>query len=94
MMTGCTSSTKASPILIDECKAVAVQEVRGPDSSLMEGVSEPVPYTNQQIAKGVSRSEVVDNGTTNNVLWSQDRNKVIGLQNYIKALQEKGIISK
>ncbi|QHR65010.1 hypothetical protein JR326_gp265 [Escherichia phage ukendt] len=94
MMTGCSSSTKVSPVLIDECKAVAIEKVKGPDSDLMDKVSTPVPYTKNQIAKGVSRSEVVNNQTQNNALWEQDRRKVLGLQAYIKTLQEKGIIAE
>jgi len=51
-------------------------------------------YTKSQIAKGVSRSEVVDNQTANNALWEKDRQKLIALQAYIKTLQDAGIISK
>lgn len=93
-MMGCSSSTKVSPALIEECKAVATQEVKAPDSDLMDGVSTPVPYTKEQVAKGVNRSEVVNNQTENNALWEQDRRKASGLQAYIKTLQDKGIIAK
>lgn len=93
-MMGCSSSTNPSPLLIDECKAVAKDPVQKPDDSLMEDLSDPIPYTNEQIRKGTSRSEVVDNQSGNNILWGEDRNKVTGLQNYIKKLQEQGIISK
>lgn len=55
--------------------------------------STPILYTEKQLASGVSRSEVVNNQTSNNVLWDQDRSKLIALQDYIKTLQAKGIIS-
>jgi hypothetical protein len=60
----------------------------------MDNPSHPIPYTTKQIERGVSRSEVVDNQASNNVLWSKDRAKLTSLQNYIRTLQEKGIISK
>lgn len=60
----------------------------------MEKPADPVLYTEAQLAKGVSRSEVVNNQTSNNALWEQDRAKLIILQDYIKILQDKGIISK
>ena len=92
---GCGSSTKVSrPILIDECKATAKQDIKSPDSMDLNNISTPVPYTDSQIKKGVTRTEVVNNQTSNNILWEQDRNRLINLQNYIKTLQEKGVISK
>lgn len=94
MMTGCSLSTNHSPLLIEECKAVAKDPVQRPDDSLMSSLSDPVPYTREQIQKGTSRSEVVDNQTENNLLWGDDRNKAKGLQDYIKKLQEQGIIAK
>lgn len=94
MMTGCASSTTASqPLLIEQCKAVATQQIKAPDSVSMEKPSTPVLYTPNQIKKGVTRSEVVDNQTLNNALWEKDRIKLISLQNYIKTLQSEGIIS-
>lgn len=59
----------------------------------MEQPSNPIPYTQKQVERGVSRSEVVDNQASNNVLWGKDRAKLIALQDYIKTLQGKGIIS-
>lgn len=56
--------------------------------------SEPVLYTDEQIRLGVNRVEVVANQTSNNALWDQDRAKLVGLQNYLRALQSEGIISK
>ena len=41
--------------------------------------STPILYTEKQLANGVSRSEVVNNQTSNNVLWDQDRSKLIAL---------------
>lgn len=93
-MTGCSSSTTASrPVLIDECKAVATEQVKAPDAIDMELPSNPIPYTQKQVQSGVSRSEVVDNQTANNALWEKDRAKLTALQDYIKTLQGKGIIS-
>lgn len=95
MMTGCTSSTNHSqPVLIDECKAIAKDEIASPDKSNLESPETPVVYTQTQITKGVSRSEVVDNQTKNNALWEKDRQKLMALQAYIKTLQDAGIISK
>lgn len=59
----------------------------------MSQPSTPILYTKKQLTSGVSRSEVVDNQTSNNALWDQDRSKLIALQDYIKTLQAKGIIS-
>lgn len=95
MITGCTSSTNHSqPILIDQCKPIAKESIASPDNSNLEAPTTPVVYTKSQIAKGVSRSEVVDNQTANNALWEKDRQKLIALQAYIKTLQDVGIISK
>jgi len=94
-MTGCASSTTASqPILIDQCKAVATEQIKAPDAVDMEKPSNPIPYTDTQIAKGVSRSEVVNNQSANNILWSEDRAKLNNLQSYIKTLQDSETISK
>lgn len=79
--------------MIDQCKAVATEQIKAPDSIDMETPSNPIPYTQNQVERGVSRSEVVDNQTANNALWEQDRAKLMALQDYIKTLQGKGIIS-
>ena len=93
-ITGCSSSTTASqPILLDQCKAVATEQIKAPEAADMAQPSTPILYTEKQLANGVSRSEVVNNQTSNNVLWDQDRSKLIALQDYIKTLQAKGIIS-
>lgn len=95
MITGCSSSTKASqPVLIDQCKAEPTKEVKAPDDSLMNGMENPVTYTDEQLRKGTSKAEVVDNQSANNLLWANDRNKLKGLQDYIRQLQAGGIISK
>lgn len=95
MITGCTSSTNHSqPILIDQCKAIAKETIASPNQSNLQAPETPVVYTQTQVAKGVSRSEVVENQTRNNALWEKDRQKLVALQVYIKTLQDAGIISK
>lgn len=94
VITGCSSSTTASqPILVDQCKAIATEQIKAPEAADMVQPSTPILYTENQLANGVSRSEVVDNQSSNNALWDQDRSKLIALQDYIKTLQAKGIIS-
>ncbi|WNL63186.1 hypothetical protein [Citrobacter phage Tr1] len=94
-MTGCSSSTSPSqPILIEQCKAVASENVQGVDKADLEKPSTPILYTEEQLAKGVSRSEVVSNQTANNALWDKDRQKLLSLQEYVRTLQDSGIISK
>lgn len=73
---------------------MAREPIKAPDSDLMSEMSTPVPYTDQQLLKGISRSEVVDNQTENNSLWDEDRYKLQGLQKYIRTLQSRGIISE
>lgn len=78
---------------MDQCKAVATEQIKAPEAADMSQPSTPILYTKKQLTSGVSRSEVVDNQTSNNALWDQDRSKLIALQDYIKTLQAKGIIS-
>lgn len=95
MTTGCGSLTKVSqPVLIEQCKAVAKELPEKPNDNDMLDPNMPVRYTQEQVAKGVSRTEVVDNQSTNNILWAKDRIKLKNLQEYIRVLQQGGIISK
>lgn len=59
----------------------------------MEDPSTPIPYTDEQVERGVTRSEVVNNQAANNILWTKDRVKLYNLQNYIKTLMINDIIS-
>lgn len=79
--------------MLDQCKAVATEQIKAPDADDMGQPSTPILYTEKQLANGVSRSEVVENQSANNVLWEKDRIKLNSLQEYIKTLQAKGIIS-
>lgn len=80
-------------MLVDQCKAIATEQIKSPQASDMEQPSTPIIYTEKQLANGVSRSEVVNNQTSNNILWSQDRNKLLSLQAFIRILQQQGVIS-
>lgn len=94
VLTGCASSTTPSPIVTDQCKVVATEQVKGPDSTLMQSKSTPIKYTDSQLKNGVSRSEIVSNQSANNKLWASDQIKIVGLQAYIKSLQDSNIIGK
>lgn len=94
LVTGCASSMKASPLVIDQCKVVATAPVAGPPDKLMQPKSIPIKYTDSQLKNGATPGEVVANQTDNNKLWADDRVKVDGLQEYVHTLQEKGIVAK
>lgn len=91
---GCASSTKVSPIVNEQCKVVAKDNVVSPDQSDLDSISTPILYTDSQIKNGVSVSDVVKNQTLNNALWEKDRARLKTLQEYIKLLKDKNIISK
>lgn len=91
---GCASSTKVSPIVTEQCKVVATEDIKSPDQSDLDTISTPILYTDSQIRHGVSVSDVVKNQTLNNALWENDRNRLKTLQDYIKLLKNKNIISK
>ena len=91
---GCASSTKVSPIVTEQCKVVATEVITSPDQSDLDTISTPILYTESQIKNGVSVSDVVKNQAANNALWEEDRSKLKNLQEYIKILKDKNIISK
>lgn len=89
MMTGCASSTKVSPISV-ECPAVSHTKISPPSDFSLLPLSTPVKYSNGNI----TRMDIINNQTKNNILWASDRKKAEELQKYITTLQKDGEIGQ